>query len=485
MKTSMKRLMLITIAACAWIGIQAEQTNSPITKTQVEKSDSLVFNTYWQSVYEVISHTPAVSEMLLPRLQLFTTQTEKFFGAALPVENQRLFARNLQVFFTYSVMERYLEVYGKKVKRNLKEKEAALVLNDFYRRTDHRGKEAKSIYAMSSLGLTLEYPEDFFVEQVTQYPKGEEAAIKYLSEHLIYQARNNQNEIPLKLSIDKDGNVNNIVEIQGTDEKAYLLSMPKWEPKRLTNGEQVASEVYLTVPFVKVSSPKFKQKGISANNYLSDKIPYEEALDGNYLQMSFVLTQKGKVAEPVDIKMFTTITELVPDFDYYKRRTEEVIMTDSLKGAIKQIVLAMPEWEVPALSLNGTKSVITSISTKTFRSKANTDSISSRESDVFFVIEKHPEFPGGMSELMKYLQKNIIYPTEAKSNGIQGRVIVQFVVGEDGSITEPVVTKSVNPYLDSEAVRVVKNMPKWNPAKQQGDKPVRVKFTIPVQFRLQ
>jgi protein TonB len=95
-----------------------------------------------------------------------------------------------------------------------------------------------------------------------------------------------------------------------------------------------------------------------------------------------------------------------------------------------------------------------------------------------------PEFPGGMSELMQYFSKNIKYPAIAQENGTQGRVIVQFVVNRDGSIVDPVVVRSVDPYLDREALRVIMAMPKWKAGMQRG-KSVRVKFTVPVQFRLQ
>ena len=85
---------------------------------------------------------------------------------------------------------------------------------------------------------------------------------------------------------------------------------------------------------------------------------------------------------------------------------------------------------------------------------------------------------------MKFLSKNINYPSISQENGVQGRVIVQFVVNTDGSIVEPVVMRGVDPYLDKEALRVIKMMPKWSPGKQRG-KPVRVKYTVPVMFRLQ
>lgn len=105
------------------------------------------------------------------------------------------------------------------------------------------------------------------------------------------------------------------------------------------------------------------------------------------------------------------------------------------------------------------------------------------EQEIFQVVEKMPEFPGGAAELMKYLRKNIKYPTICQEQGIQGRVVVSFVVNQDGSIVDPIVMKPVNPYLDKEALRVISTMPKWTPGEQRG-KPVRVKFTVPVTFRL-
>ena len=106
------------------------------------------------------------------------------------------------------------------------------------------------------------------------------------------------------------------------------------------------------------------------------------------------------------------------------------------------------------------------------------------EQQIFQVVEEMPEFPGGMGECMKFLGKNIKYPTISQENGVQGRVIVQFVVNRDGSIVDPVVVRGVDPYLDKEALRVIAMMPKWKPGKQRG-KAVRVKYTVPVMFRLQ
>lgn len=104
--------------------------------------------------------------------------------------------------------------------------------------------------------------------------------------------------------------------------------------------------------------------------------------------------------------------------------------------------------------------------------------------EVFMVAEQMPEFPGGMKELLKFLQDNLKYPENAMKNNVQGRVIVQFVVEKDGTLTEFKVARSVDPDLDAEALRVLQTMPKWKPGMQRG-KIVRVKFTVPVSFKLQ
>ena len=107
------------------------------------------------------------------------------------------------------------------------------------------------------------------------------------------------------------------------------------------------------------------------------------------------------------------------------------------------------------------------------------------EEVIFVVVEKMPEFPGGQQALFKYLSENVKYPVIAQENGIQGRVICQFVVNRDGSIVDVEVVRSGgDPSLDKEAVRVIKSMPKWKPGQQRG-KPVRVKYTVPVNFKLQ
>ena len=105
----------------------------------------------------------------------------------------------------------------------------------------------------------------------------------------------------------------------------------------------------------------------------------------------------------------------------------------------------------------------------------------SDEAEVFAVVEDMPKFPGNVQQ---WISKNIKYPMIAQENNIQGRVFVQFVIERDGSVTDVKVARSVDPSLDKEAIRVVKAMPKWTPGKQR-NKPVRVSYTVPINFQLQ
>lgn len=106
-----------------------------------------------------------------------------------------------------------------------------------------------------------------------------------------------------------------------------------------------------------------------------------------------------------------------------------------------------------------------------------------KETKVFTAVEQMPMFPGGDAALMEYLSSNIHYPAEAAKKGIQGRIVVGFIVERDGSLSDVHVFRSVDPALDREAIRVIKSMPKWQPGKQNGNT-VRVKYQVPVLFRL-
>lgn len=110
--------------------------------------------------------------------------------------------------------------------------------------------------------------------------------------------------------------------------------------------------------------------------------------------------------------------------------------------------------------------------------------VEKEDTPVFFIVEEMPEFPGGQSALISFIAKSVRYPVVAQENGIQGKVFVNFVVSKDGTVTNAKITRGVDPSLDKEALRVVMNLPKWKPGKQ-GGKPVRVSYTVPINFQLQ
>lgn len=102
----------------------------------------------------------------------------------------------------------------------------------------------------------------------------------------------------------------------------------------------------------------------------------------------------------------------------------------------------------------------------------------------FEVVEHAPEFPGGMQAMMQYIAKNLKYPAEAQKAGVQGRITVQMIIDKEGKVTEPKVVNSAHPLLEAEAIRLISSMPKWKPGTQKG-KPVNVKFSVPIMFKLQ
>ena len=169
---------------------------------------------------------------------------------------------------------------------------------------------------------------------------------------------------------------------------------------------------------------------------------------GDVIQVSFV----GYQTQSVVVKDESPLTILMRDD--VQPMEEMVVVAQTPKEEVKYTKVEVEETEEP------------------------------QEKVIFQVVEEMPEFPGGMGEAMKFLAKNIKYPVAAQQAKIEGRVIVQFVVERDGSISDIHTVRSVSPELDAEAIRVVSLMPKWNPGKQRG-KAVAVKYTMPIMFRLQ
>ena len=135
-------------------------------------------------------------------------------------------------------------------------------------------------------------------------------------------------------------------------------------------------------------------------------------------------------------------------------------------------------------ALTACESQLAEMSTDNSISSAMTQSVGNRVSEFMGVIaERQPHFPGGQQALLEFLRENVKYPEQARKDSIEGRVVLSFVVETDGSITEPKVLRSLHPLLDAEALRVINLMPKWEPG-YQGDSLVRVKYSLPVSFKM-
>ena len=112
------------------------------------------------------------------------------------------------------------------------------------------------------------------------------------------------------------------------------------------------------------------------------------------------------------------------------------------------------------------------------------------DDEVYFIVPKMPEFPGGDSALRRFITENLRYPEEAKANGMSGKVFVQFVINKNGEVENPQIARGVEPALNKEAIRVIQSLPKWKPGQNKSKwdnewRPVRVSFTIPVDFKLE
>lgn len=161
---------------------------------------------------------------------------------------------------------------------------------------------------------------------------------------------------------------------------------------------------------------------------------------------------------------------------HQEQHTETIaVVEDNAETVNQDITISENTQQEASAPVNVQPAVVASAS-------ANTEELPPQH--VFDIVEQMPEYPGGYTALTSFLNRNIRYPIIALENGVQGRVMVSFTVNQDGSIVDVEVLRSINPSLDQEAKRLVSSMPKWMPGRQRG-KPVRVKYAVPVHFRLQ
>ncbi len=266
-------------------------------------------------------------------------------------------------------------------------------------------------------------------EKNPEFPGGQPALMKYLAESVKYpvkaQENNEQGRVITNFVIEKDGSIFDIKVTQGVaasidaEAERIIRGMPRWNPAE-QRGQKVRFR--FTLPIV------FRLQGESGVSSQNQSVGF-----------GVRETERGKLLEEVVVVSYA-------QSEQKSVQTEQKVKDNETLEAIVSKVLE------------------------------GTD-------EVFVVVEDQPEFPGGTPALMAFLGENVRYPKEAHEKGIQGRVIANFVIMKDGSISDVNIMRGVDSLLDAEAVRVLESMPMWKPGKQRGQ-PVNVRFTLPIVFRL-
>ena len=248
-----------------------------------------------------------------------------------------------------------------------------------------------------------------------------------------------------------------------------------------TSGRNIKSLIILVIAAALVGG--FLAWKVIEQKQAEQQAAYMEAMELSKLQKEAKKQEKKQVVKPkVEPKKEIPVARQTQKF------TAPVIKKDELvkeENQIKQMDKLDDKVAVGTENHEGTKD--RNVEAVRNDIAVNTPPPAPKEevtNKVFDVVEVMPSFPGGQGALMSYLSSHTKYPVVAQENGVQGRVTVSFVVERDGSITDVHVVRSVDPSLDREAARVVSSMPNWQPGKQNGSA-VRVKFNVPVQFKLQ
>lgn len=264
--------------------------------------------------------------------------------------------------------------------------------------------------------------------------------------------------------------MSNVSEPMSNDDETTLIEEPQSDDP-IAEAPKDDSEVFAVVE----EQPQFPGGNVAMMKFLADNIIYpveaqEKGLEGRVIA-NFVVEKDGSITDlkivrgidPLLDNEALRIIKMMPDWEPGKQKGEKVRVRFTLPTVFK----LMEKDKSKATQKNEN------------RLTENSDPTN----EVFVVVEEQPLFPGGSEAMMNFLKEKINYPKEAQDKGIHGRVVVNFVVEKDGSITDLKIARGIDPLLDNEALRVIKMMPNWEPGKQKGEK-VRVRFTLPVIFNL-
>ena len=351
--------------------------------------------------------------------------------------------------------------------------------------------------------------EQVFIEheEAPEFPGGTQALNEYIKSNKLYPQeamdRGIEGRVIAQFVVDSMGNVCEERVVRSVDAQLdgeairLIRNMPRWKP-----GKQWGRPVRVryTIPITFALPDSATKKVIESPK---PKGPTIEEAEKKPLIVLLFANGAEIIAEG---KQLNYVPCVVVEFDYlepFDLSAEDIADADTLgwymaedkygkqgkDGAIVYHVKEKSYGEVTkALKHHwfnkGSNERLRTIEKRSGSADEEVVEYESKDEDMFIHYESQPEFPGGVQALMEYVEANIRYPQEAKERGKQGRVIVQFVVEEDGALTEEQVMKPVDPQLDAEAIRIARSMPKWRPGRLAG-KPIRTRFSFPVTFRLE
>ena len=328
------------------------------------------------------------------------------------------------------------------------------------------------------------------VDVLPEYPGGVNEFRRKIAEEMTatYKGFDNfTSRSDLYFIIEKDGAVSTVKLVRSLDpmldkEVMRVVSlMPKWKPGEL-KGKTVRVLYTLPIEFRLADEEKSKNEssektivGLASSDKEGDN---EVFVFGNRSKKEGTpqtLAEKFKDANPI---IFIDGERKEKGYDLNKIKPEDI---ESISIEEKDVAGG----KYGPIGKDG----VVMITTKSSKGRLSVfkvldANIDRSEDDVYMVTEVQPQFPGGMPAFMKYLTENIQYPSEAKKNKTEGRVLANFIVNIDGSISDVKIVDSLSPLMDEEAIRLLSSMPKWEPGRQRGKK-VKVRYTFPVTFRLQ
>jgi TonB family protein len=342
-----------------------------------------------------------------------------------------------------------------------------------------------------------EGPSEIFVvvEEMPQFPGGDTALIKFINNNIKYplqaKVNNIQGRVILRFSVNFDGTIGKVQVLRSVDPSLdaeairVLNMMPKWQPGK-QGGEPVNVWYSIPITFALSSSEQFNKPRfiVTGNDTIYTSIKEMPQFQGgkdalSKFKVENLIYPEASKLTGLDgtVYVMFTIGEngSLSDFSISNG------IIGSLDAEALRVAKLMPAWQ-PGVEKGKAVKVRTGTAFN-FVSPVNANSPDKGNKEVFVVVEKMPIFPGGDSTLMKFISNNIRYPKAAKEKNIQGRVILRFCVTDQGNVSRIGVLKSIDPELDAEAMRVLKQLPKWQPG-MQGGKPVNVWYAIPVSFVL-